>query len=305
MFIRQIGYLVALAKTGHFGRAAESCHVSQPALSIALQNLEAELGVMLIQRGQRFQGFTPEGERLLEWARRVQADCDGMRQAAAQLRGSLSGVLRLGAIPTTLPVSPLFTESLQRVHPGIRLSVSALCAEELIRGLDAFELDLGLTYLEDPRLRGFHVLPLYRETHVLLARDGAEVASGQTIGWQEAAELPLCLLSANMQNRRLIDAAFRDAGATPRVMVETDSVFALYAHVRCAGLYSVVPHSLLTLFEMRQEVVAIPVRPELSRQIGLVARNHQLLPPILAEAWVLAENLGLQSRLDALISVSY
>jgi len=94
MFIRQIGYLVALAKTGHFGRAAESFHASQPALSIALQNLEAELGVMLMQRGKRFQGLTPEGERLLEWARQVQADCDGMRQAEVQLRGSLSGCYR-------------------------------------------------------------------------------------------------------------------------------------------------------------------------------------------------------------------
>ncbi|MDD2767996.1 MAG: LysR family transcriptional regulator [Methylococcus sp.] len=305
MFMRQIGYLVALAKTGHFGRAAEICHVSQPALSTALQHLETELGVTLIQRGQRFQGFTPEGERLLEWARRVQADCEGMRQAAAQIRGNLSGVLRLGAIPTTLAVSPLFTESLQRVHPGIRLSLHSCCAEEIIRGLDTFEFDLGLTYLEDPRLRGFQVLPLYRETHVLLARDGTEAVPGQSIGWREAAELPLCLLSADMQNRRLIDAAFRDAGATPRVMVETDSVFALYAHVRCAGLYSVVPHSLLTLFEMRQEVTAVPLRPELSRQIGLVARNHQMLPPILAEAWTLAESLGLQARLDGLINASY
>lgn len=74
MFIRQVHYLLALAKLGHFGRAAEACHVSQPALSTAIQHLEEELGVTLVRRGQRFQGFTPEGERLLQWARRLARD---------------------------------------------------------------------------------------------------------------------------------------------------------------------------------------------------------------------------------------
>ena len=84
MFIRQINYLLALSKTEHFGRAAEACHVSQPALSTAIQHLEEELGVTIIRRGQRFQGFTKEGERLLQWARILAQDWECMRQEAAQ-----------------------------------------------------------------------------------------------------------------------------------------------------------------------------------------------------------------------------
>jgi DNA-binding transcriptional LysR family regulator len=173
MFIRQIHYLLALSKTGHFGRAAEACHVSQPALSSAIQHLEEELGITLVQRGQRFHGFTADGERLLKWARILAQDWESMRQEAAQCHRQLTGALRLGAIPTTLAVTPLLTEPFQRDYPGVGVTLISLSYDELIRQLDDFELDLGLTYLDDPRLKGFRTLPLYRERHVLLARSPA------------------------------------------------------------------------------------------------------------------------------------
>ncbi|CAL1241502.1 LysR family transcriptional regulator [Candidatus Methylocalor cossyra] len=298
MLLRQIHYLIALAKTRHFGRAAEVCHVSQPALSSGLRHLEETLGVTLIQRGQRFEGFTPEGERLLAWARRLAADWDGMKQEAALCNARLTGSLRVGAIPTTLPVTPLFTEPYQAAHPGVRVEIQSLSSERIIRQLDEFELDLGLSYLEDARLQGFRTHFLYRERYVLLTR---ATSVPPRLDWAKAAEYPLCLLTPNMQNRRIIDAAFRDAGVTPCVKVETDSVFALYAHVRCAGLCGVVPHSLLYLFEMRQEVTAVPLEPELSRPIGLIARQQDLPPPVQAAAWDIATRLQLQARFDALI----
>lgn len=302
MFIRQIHYLLALSKTGHFGRAAEACHVSQPALSSAIRHLEEELGVILVQRDQRFQGFTPEGQRLLQWARILARDWEGMRQEAALCHRELTGVLGIGAIPTTLAVVPLLTEPYRAEFPGVNMKLMSLSAEELIRQLDRFEIDLGLTYLEDPGLKGFKVLPLYRERHVLLARDPAPSITSGPLGWADIADFPLCLLTPDMQNRRLIDAAFREAGVSPKVVLETDSVFALYAQVRCAGLYSVVPHSLLSLFEMRQEVSAIPLLPELSRQIGLITRTLDQAPPVQKAAWDIATRLDLQARFDALIS---
>jgi len=302
MFIRQIHYLLALSKTEHFGRAAEACHVSQPALSTAIQHLEEELGVTIVRRGQRFQGFTLEGERLLQWARILAQDWECMRQEAAQCNRQLTGTLRIGAIPTTLAVASLLTEPYQSDYPGVGIKLVSLCADDLIRQLDNFELDLGLTYLEDPGLKGFRKLPLYRERHVLLARSPDPRLFKADLGWADVAELPLCLLTPNMQNRNLIDAAFREAEVTPKVMLETDSVFALYAHVRSAGLYSVVPHSLLTLFEMRQEVTALPLNPVLSQEIGLIARRQDLPPPLQDAAWNIAQRLNLQNRFDGLIT---
>ncbi|MFO1417191.1 MAG: LysR family transcriptional regulator [Methylotetracoccus sp.] len=291
-------YLIALARAGHFGRAAEICNVSQPALSSAIRHLEEELRVTLIRRGQRFEGFTPEGERLLAWARKLSTDWEGMKQEAARCHGHLTGSLRIGAIPTALPITPLFSEPYQAAHAGVKIELFSLCAEEIIRQLDEFRLDLGLTYLDDARLKGFRSLPLYCERYVLLSRAGEFPPH---MDWAEAANYPLCLLTPNMQNRRIIDAAFRDAGAVPRVQVETDSVIALYAHVRYAGLCAVIPHSLLCLFELRQEVTAVPLKPELSRQIGLVARQQDLPAPVPAAAWQIVGELDLQTRFDALI----
>ncbi len=305
MFIRQIHYLLALAKTRHFGRAAEASHVSQPALSNAIQNLEEELGVTLIRRGQRFEGFTEEGEKVMQWARILAQDWEGMRQAAAQYRRQLTGVLRIGTIPTMLAATPLLTEPYQATYPGVSIKLTSLCAEELIRQLDNFELDLGLTYLDDPRLKGFRILPLYRERHVLLARNPDPRLMKNNVSWNEVEGLPLCLLTQNMQNRHLIDAAFREAGVAPKVMLETDSIFALYAHVCCADLYSVVPHSLLSPFEMHREVIALPLAPELSRQVGLVMRRQNLSTPIQDAAWNIAQSLYLQPRFDALITAAY
>ncbi|MBL1265684.1 LysR family transcriptional regulator [Candidatus Methylomicrobium oryzae] len=305
MFIRQIHYLLALAKTRHFGRAAEASHVSQPALSNAIQHLEEELGVTLIRRGQRFEGFTEEGEKVMQWARILAQDWEGMRQAAAQYRRQLTGVLKIGTIPTMLAATPLLTEPCQAAYPGVSVKLTSLCAEELIRQLDRFELDLGLTYLDDPRLKGFRILPLYRERHVLLARNPDPRLMKSRLGWNEVEGLPLCLLTQNMQNRHLIDAAFREAGVIPRVMLETDSIFALYAHVCGAGLYSVVPHSMLNAFEMHREVIALPLAPELSRQVGLVMRRQNPSTPIQDAAWNIAQTLDLQPRFDALITAAY
>ena len=195
MFIRQLQYLVALAKTRHFGRAAELCHVSQPALSAAIQRLEEELRIAVVRRDHRFQGLTPEGERLLGWAQRILADWEGLRQEAARSRGSITGTLRIGAIPTTMPVVPLLTSQSCAAHPGIHQAVFSLSAEEIILRLDGFELDLGLTYLEDQRLGGFRVLALYRERYLLLAPNRGAFRGRAAMTWSEAAELPLCLLT--------------------------------------------------------------------------------------------------------------
>ncbi|MCD2451481.1 LysR family transcriptional regulator substrate-binding protein [Methylicorpusculum oleiharenae] len=108
-----------------------------------------------------------------------------------------------------------------------------------------------------------------------------------------------------MQNRQLLDSVFREAGTSPNIVVETDSVLALYAHVLSAGLFTIAPHSLLSLIEMRHELTAIPLHPPLHRQIGLVKPQQTYTPQLLKSAWNIAETLDLQERFDALISSTY
>jgi DNA-binding transcriptional LysR family regulator len=305
MFVRQLTYLVALEKEKHFARAAEICHVSQPALSSAIRHLEEELGVAIVRRGQRFEGFTPEGEKLLDWAQRILSDWESLRQEATLTCNYLTGILRIGAIPTTLSVSPLLTASCMSMHPGIKHHIVSLTAEQIIRGLDHFELDIGLTYLGDQRIQGFQVLPLYQERYVLLTQDMATFQGRKSVEWSEISELPLCLLTPNMQNRQIIDAAFRQAGVVPNLCVETDSIFALYSHVRYSGLSSVVPHSMLSLFDISHEIKTIQLTPELLRPIGLITHQREPLQPMLRVVWEIFSNLDLQQRFDSFISNSY
>jgi DNA-binding transcriptional LysR family regulator len=301
MFIRQLNYLVALAREQHFGRAAQACNVSQPALSGAIRSIEQELGLVIVQRGRRFEGFTPDGERVLAWARRALADCDALRQEALGAGGDPAGVLRFGAIPTTLPIVPLLTESCLQLYPRMRHEVYTLSSSEILQKLGNFELDFGLSYLQDERLKNFDTVPLFRERYVVVAREEAAFGGRDSISWTDAAELPLCMLTGNMQSRREVDAAFERAGAHIEPRVETDSMMALYSHVRCAGLYSVLPHSVLCLLEMRQELSAIPLVPELLRDIGLVLPHREPQTTLVAAALKAFSGLDLQSRVDALL----
>jgi DNA-binding transcriptional LysR family regulator len=300
MFIRQLEYLVTLAREKHFAKAAEACHVSQPALSSAIRSLEKELGVMIVQRGRRFLGLTAEGERVLAWARQTLASLSYMREDAATAKSTMTGTLRMGAIPTTMTAAAFLTGPCFSAYPNIRYTLSSLTADAIISQLDHFELDIGLTYLDDTVIEGFEKLPLFEERYILLA--GHSVSLESTLTWEQAARLPLCLLTGKMRNRQIIDSAFRRAGVQPSVILETDSLFSLYAHVSEAGLFSIVPHSLLNFFDLQNRVQARPILPRLTRAIGLIARNQPTLAPVTAAVWEIARGLDLQRRFDLLES---
>jgi DNA-binding transcriptional LysR family regulator len=296
MFIRQLEYLVTLAREKHFAKAAEACHVSQPALSSAIRSLEKELGIMIVQRGRRFIGFTIEGERVLVWAQQTLASLSHMREDASVSKSSMTGMLRIGAIPTTTTVAAFLTAPCHASYPNIRFSVSTLSAEAIVTQLDQYELDLGLTYMDDRVLEGFEALPLFEDRFVLLANRNATLETSLT--WEQAARLPLCLLAGKMRNRQVIDAAFRRSGVKPDVVLETDSLFSLYAHVSDAGLFSVVPHSLLNYLDLNNRVQARPLMPQVTRGIGLIARNQPTLAPLTAAIWEIARQLNLQALFD-------
>ncbi|MEQ1601020.1 MAG: LysR family transcriptional regulator [Methylophilaceae bacterium] len=301
MFIRQLKYLVTLAEMRHFSRAAEACHVSQPALSAAIRNLEKELDLNLVLRGRNYEGLTAEGEKVVGWAQHLLSSYEAMRQEAVSAHTNLSGTLRIGAIPTTMPVVPFLTTPCQEKYSDIKVTVLSLSSDEIVRRLDSCDLDIGLTFLDEKSLAGFQMYPLYLERYVLATHNEAILQGRQSLNWNEVAELPLCLLTANMQSRRMIDSAFRFAGVSPHIRVETDSIFALYAQLRCSDLCTVVPHSVLSLIEMRQEISIVPITPPLAREIGLIVRKQNPYPPVTAAALEMALKIPLQARFDSLI----
>lgn len=124
--IDRLEFILALAREQHFGRAAQACGVSQQTLSAGVKQLEERLGVMLVQRGSRSKGFTPEGERVLDWARRIVGDTRAMRQEVATLRRGLSGTLRMAALPTATPLVAAFLAEARAIAPSLSESIAAL-----------------------------------------------------------------------------------------------------------------------------------------------------------------------------------
>jgi len=281
MFIRQFEYLDALSREKHFRRAADACNVSQPTLSAALAQMEEELGVLLIERDPRFQGFTPEGEIVLGRVRRIMVELELMRAEMAEARDGLGGKLRLGVVPTALPMAVRVTAPFCAAFPNVTLEVLSLTSDEILEKLMDFELDAGMTYLDNEPLNNVLSKPVYAETYCLLTRADGLFGERSEITWAEAAELRLCLLTPDMQNRRIIDGIFRSVGKAPKPVMETNSIFNLCTHAALPGVNSIAPMQLLELFGPPQGVKALPlVEPEARRMIGLVIADRQPPPPL-------------------------
>jgi DNA-binding transcriptional LysR family regulator len=271
MLLRQLEYFVAVSRERHFARAAETCYVSQPALSTSIAKLERELNVTLINRGQNFEGLTPEGERLVVWAKRVLAEHDALKAEAAAMRSGISGTLRLGTGPTVSTTTALPVAAFCALHPLARIKVcSRLSSTELLRQLRNFELDAAIAHFGPDDQSGLEVMPLYEEQYVLLVSGEQLVPAARTITWSEAAQLPLALLAPDMRFRQFIDKAFASCGAVAAPQVETDSVASLYAHVATGAWASVVPHTWLRAMPVTGAARAIRlVEPDARAQISM------------------------------------
>ena len=271
MFLRQFQYLVALEQEGHFGRAAEKCHVSQPSLSSALKSLEKELGIPIILRQQKFQGFTEEGKMVVSWAKRLLADRSAMLEELAIMRKSLHGRLRIGAMPMSSPLFPTVSQLVQKRYPAVQLDIQFMGLDQLIVGLANFEIDIGVTYIQDPLLQRFESLPLYDEPLYLLLPDNDWLTEKQrisdTITWKEAAKLPLCLLSKSMRERSVMDEAFESAGCLPKPILESNSIFQLAFHAMAGDLATIVPKRFAHLPNTRQKLLQ---NPRIKQTLGLV-----------------------------------
>ena len=269
--IDKLEFLLALARERHFGRAAEACGVTQPTLSAGVKQLEDAVGVLLVNRGSRFRSFTPEGERVLAWARRIVGDARAMRQELDALRHGLTGRLRIAAIPTTLAMVASLTTPFRMRHPNVQFTILSRTSIEVLAELENLEIDAGVTYLDNEPLGRVNAFPLYREHYRLLTSSDAPFGNRATVTWAEVAQVPLCLLTPDMQNRRIIDELLRSAGGTPQPTLESNSMIVLFSHVRTGRWASVMPEKLADTLGLTERLRAIPiVEPEVMHQIGLV-----------------------------------
>jgi len=302
MIVRHLQYLAALARERHFARAATLCNVTQSTLSAGIKQLEESIGVLIVERGQRFLGLTEEGERVLAWAQRVLVDYSGLQQELSEMRDGMVGQLRIGAIPVTLPIISLLTAAFAKRHQRTQIVVTSQTSIEIQRHLDEFILDVGVTYLDNEPLARVRTLPLYRERYMVVTRPEGVFRGRDVVTWSEAAGLPLCLLTPDMQNRRILDMHFHEAGAEIRASVQTNSLVTLWSHLRFGHWATVVPHSFLLLLGDMAGLTAIPlVEPDASHLIGLVASDRDPLPPVARALLDIARRLDIESAVDRAI----
>jgi DNA-binding transcriptional LysR family regulator len=283
--IKDMRLLAALARHRHFARAAEASGISQPAFSARIRKIEERFGLPVVRRGNKFQGFTREGEVLLKWCRKILADVDGMRQEMDLSKGALGGKLVIGAVPTALPYAALVSGRLREAHPDLAIEIHSLTSSKIGLGLDDYSLDAGLTYVGAENIGDKLLLePIYEETYVLVAPKSLAPRAAGHATWAEAAALPLCLLTSDMRNRQLVDAAFASVGRTPRPVMETDDFTAALAQVASGTAAMIAPKWLSdTVFAGADSVRLDMTDPVVAHSIGLVTqRQDPVLPAIVA-----------------------
>jgi DNA-binding transcriptional LysR family regulator len=277
----KLEYLMALARERHFGHAADACGVTQPTLSAGIKQLEETLGVLLVQRGSRFIGFTPEGERTLDWARRIVGDARAMREEIRALKHGLTGQLRIAAIPTTLAMVASLTTPFRARHPDVRFTILSRTSIEILAHLENLEIDAGVTYVDNEPLGRVTAVPLYHERYQLLTAADAPLGNRERVTWAEVSQVPLCLLTPDMQNRRIIDGLLRSAGGAANPTLESNSMIVLFAHVRTGRWASVMPARLAETLGLTATIRAIPiVEPEAVHTIGLVVPAREPMTPL-------------------------
>lgn len=272
-------YLVALHEHRHFGRAAVACHITQPALSNAMRALEEEFKVVIVKRGRNYAGLTPEGERVLLSAQRMLHERDVLQQDLGSEADKPRGPLRMGAVPTAVPILARFAAMLQAQHSGIVPVVLSMSSSDLETALENLSLDLALGYTErmptgDSTLTA---LPQYTEHYFLLRRAAVAHPESLQIGpkmpWTEAAALPLALLTPDMHNRSIIDAAFLAAGNPVKPALETNSILTLALSVVAGKVCSIMPGALVSAMRGYRELEALPLTgPGVRTPIGFMTQ---------------------------------
>lgn len=301
MFIRQLSYLLALDKYRHFGRAAESCHVSQPALSNGIRELERELGITIIKRNRTFEGITPEGERVIQWVRQVVASLEGLRQEADLVRSVPQGYLAIGAIPTANHAATLLSAEYREILPQLTLEVTSLSTPEILRRLKAQEIQLGILYERSVlNSMDYDAMSLYSERYVLVA--SAQASLPRQLDWSEVGELPLCLLSPDMQNRQTLNKCFEAVDAKPRVVLQSNDIRVLLAECQSGRAFSIMPLSALPAQYEGAGLLAHPITPEHAEDVCLVRLRRDNQPPLSHAAWQIAGQMDLEAVLNHSLS---
>ena len=270
--LRDMQLLVALARHQHFARAAQDCGISQPAFSMRIRALEDRLGTAIVRRGNRFLGFTAQGEVLVGRAGSILEDAKALEQEMRATDGPVSGTLTLGVVPTALGPAARICLALNQDFPDIAVRIESASSIDIQQGIETGQMDAGLTYTDGVSADMMRIDPVYNERYVLYAHRDLVPSGADAVDWAFAATLPLSLLNPQMQNRRILDKVFQDLGVQPRVVSQANVFTPAISMVRQGQGATILPEGVLPTLGDFADAVALPlIDPVVSKSISLIA----------------------------------
>tara|TARA_Y100001978_G_scaffold79527_1_gene71278 strand:+ start:244 stop:1125 length:882 start_codon:yes stop_codon:yes gene_type:complete len=279
---KDLELMVALSQHKNFGKAALHCRLSQPALSLRLKKMEKITQAPLVMRGSSFRGFTREGDLVLNWAHKLLADSESMRQEIQALKNIIDGRLVLGIFPTAMPFATKISTELRRKNPCLSIEIHSLKSDEILKKLEKCTLDAGLMPIEnsDDSFTDF----LYEEHYILIAPQTLVKTRKSHLKWEDAARLPLCLLTNERQIKQRIFDIFAEVNTNPNVVVEANDLAAVMAQVTNGNAATILPFSSANyLTEMNSLITFNLIEPVVTEKIGLMFNDHSALRPIALE----------------------
>jgi len=272
--LRPLRYVLTVAELKNFTRAAEMLHVSQPALSQQIRQLERELGGALFDRSGRMVTLTEFGRAYIEHARQALDHLEAGKRALHDVRDLSRGLLRFAYTPTFAEY--LIGPALRRFHaayPSIAIHATELPHDEIESGLERDALDLGIGFT-DVRSNDIDAVPLFAERMGLLVATGHALARRRrrVVTSDQWQNLPLAMLSPDFVVRRFADAYFRANQIGPLVMLQANAVGTVLRLVKHGRLATVMPSAVL---REHRGIVEVPVEPPLpQRTVAVLQRRH-------------------------------
>lgn len=283
MTLNELRYVVAVAGERSFGRAAARCFVSQPALSIAIQKLEEELGTPLFERGKGEVTVTPLGERIVEQAQKVLEEVARIRELAEGGRNQLAGTLRLGLIHTVAPyLLPDLVPELHRVAPGMPLEIEETLTENLALGLRNGRLDAAVVALPFD-VPGVATQFLYEEPFQVVVPQGHPWAGRRAVAPDELASEHTILLAVGHCFRNQVLDACPELNQAEAHVTRSNSLETIRNMVASGLGVSVLPRDALTPRFHSRLVVPVPfTKPVPTRHVALASRKSFPRPEAIA-----------------------
>lgn len=289
--MKHLRYFDALARHGHFGRAADACAISQPALSVQMKELEALLGVALIERSARQIRLTAMGEALALRARDILRDVEEIEDLVRAAQGPLAGRLRIGVIPTVAPyLLPRLIKDLGAHYPDLDVQPREAITGKLISDLSDGRLDVAIVALpvSEPAL---HEEPLFRE-EFMLVRPGEDAAKPVPKP-ETLREMRLLLLEEGHCFRDQALSFCRVSSALPRDLMEGSSLTTLVQMVGAGIGVTLIPEMAVGIETGSAPVSVVRLgQPRPMRMIGMVWRKTTPLADQLARIADRVRHLG-------------